>query len=383
MIRIVFVFLVLFFPIFLNADDIVSKELIKKSYKEAQSWFLRSLNDKGVFNYLYDAHLDSFSTKNNAIRQLMASRLLAELASKDRKFLELHQKNLNFIFKHWIVKKDNTSFVYLYDKSKLGSNAMFLRTLTVSPFFNKYKIEAERVKNAILKGVNKDGSMNPFLVEPNYRYSKDYLLTFYSGEALVALIEYYEKVKDKKLLEVIKKSQNFYIEKYAKNLTENYYPAYVPWHTISLNKLYKITKNKQYSNAIFILNDKLLELQDRHMHVGRFFNPETPQYGNPHSSSDGVYTEGLSYALEIAMLLNDEYHTNVYKEAVEIGFSYLRSLQYTKENSIHLPSNEKVIGAFRIRRTKPDAPFSEREGSNIRIDSTQHIMDAMNKYLSL
>jgi hypothetical protein len=58
------------------------------------------------------------------------------------------------------------------------------------------------------------------------------------------------------------KLADYYIEKYVENIEENYYPAYVPWHTIALNKLYKINKNKKYSEAIYILNDKLLEIQN-------------------------------------------------------------------------------------------------------------------------
>jgi hypothetical protein len=45
-----------------------------------------------------------------------------------------------------------------------------------------------------------------------------------------------------------------------------------------------------------VLNDKLLDEMlvfesDILDIVGRFYNPEFPQYGTPHSASDGVYTE--------------------------------------------------------------------------------------------
>ena len=361
----------------------VSKKHLEESYKLSENWFLGAFNDKGLFDYLYDAHKDEHSTSNNAIRQLMASRLLAEMSNEDASLREKHKKNLDFIFKHWVKQKKGMMFILLYGKSKLGANAMMLRTLVASPFYDDYKEEALKFKLAVLYGINPDGSMNPFLVEPDYQYNWDYILTFYTGEALVSLIEYYETEKDPELLRIIKKSQDYYIKRYINEMEKNYYPAYVPWHTISLNKLYKITKDKKYAEAVFALNDKLLEIQDRMHHVGRFFNPSTPQYGNPHASSDGVYTEGLTYAYEIAKLLNDKTRMAIYEEAVKIGFSHLISLQYLDMNSKHLPNPSKAVGAFRIRRSAPDAPFEERTGSNIRIDSVQHTMDAYRKYLGL
>ena len=367
----------------LVAVDIVSQEELEKSYQLSESWFLNSINKEGIFNYLYDAHENKFSDSNNAIRQLMASRLLAEMSSKDASLRDDHKRNLDFIFKHWVKEKQGLNFIVLYGKSKLGANAMMLRTLVASPFYDQYKERAEKFKKAVLYGINKDGSMNPFLIEPKYEYKWDYILTFYTGEALVALLEYYEKEKDPGLLKLIKKSQDFYIDRYVTKMDKNYYPAYVPWHSISLNMLYKITKDKKYSDAIFAMNDKLLEIQDRMHHVGRFYNPATPQYGTPHASSDGVYTEGLTYAYEIAKMLNDQTRMAIYKEALEIGFKHLISLQYNKNNSEHLPAPEKTLGAFRIRRTAPDASFTERTGSNVRIDSVQHTMDAFRKYFSL
>ena len=72
-----------------------------------------------------------------------------------------------------------------------------------------------------------------------------------------------------------------------------------------------------------MLNDELLKIQDttNNETLGRFYNSSTPDYGSPHSSSDGVYTEGLVYAYEVAKLLGDIEHMNIYKNAIELGYS--------------------------------------------------------------
>ena len=385
MLRSVLFFSVLLCTSFLSsnvlAEPKTAKQELERSYKLARSRFIQSLNVNGYFVYAYDPVLNVYPKGNNPIRQLMASRLLAELSREDPSLIPEHQRNLDFVLTKLILEKDDLSLIYMQNSSKLGANAMMLRTLVASPLYDKYKKQVERVKRAVLRSINKDGSMNPYLVEPPYPYQWDYLLTFYTGEALVSLIELYEKTLDAELLAIIKKSQDFYIDKYVRQIEKNYYPAYVPWHSISLNKLYKITKDKKYAQAVFIMSDKLLEMQDRTSDIGRFYNPATPEYGAPHASSQGVYVEGLVYALELAELLGDKARIAAYREAVDLGFLNLISLQYTAENSAHFPAPERAVGGFRIARPAVEVPFAPVEGAEIRIDSIQHTMDGMRKYL--
>lgn len=337
--------------------------------------FSNALRPKGLFRYSFNPREDRYSTKNNAIRQLMATRLMAELALEDPDWVIDHNKNLEFLMKYWYKEEgDSMGYVYYNKKSKLGANAMMLRALVVSPFYEKYKHAASQLCNGLLSLRSEDGSFIPFYKVPeNYEFDKDYLLTFYSGEALVALLEYAEVLHDDDLLDLAKQSQDYYINKYVTKLEENYYPAYVPWHTISMNKLYKLTKDVKYADAIFVLNDKLLEIQDTTHRVGRFYNPKTPKYGNPHGSSDGVYTEGLVYAYEIAKLRNDKFHQDLYLEAIRLSLINLDSLQYKAEDCAGVIHPERCIGVFRTS--------TRNEWS--RIDTGQHIIDALRKLRSL
>ena len=340
----------------------------------AKQWLITNVNEEGYFNYFYNPEEDTYSTKNNMIRQLMASRLLAELSQSEEGLLPTHKKNLKYIFSHWYYELDDKGYIYFSKKSKLGAQAMALRTIIYSPFFDEYEKEAEMIANTIISLQNKDGSFEPFFIEPNYSYKKDYILTFYSGEAILALVEYYEKTNDPKYLSAAEKTQEFYIDRYVTHLDENYYPAYVPWHTLALNKLYKITKNKKYADAIFILNDKLLEIQDgedkgQGGQLGRFYNPETPQYGSPHSSSDAVYTEGLAYAYEIAKMTKDDVHKKRYQRALALAVYNLKKLQYTEEKAEQYSFPEKIRGAIRVNTNDP----------KIRVDTTQHMIDAFMK----
>ena len=353
----------------------IDSEKIDTFLNNANKWFFRNFESKWVFTYGYNAYSGRYSTKNNMIRQLMASRLLAEMSLEDENLVNLHKKNLEFMFQYWYKEEGDLGYIYYNDKSKLWAIAMALRTLAYSPYYEEYKEQWEKLVNTILELQQEDGSFLPRYIEPEYAYEKNYLLTFYSGEAILSLIEYYEKTQDKKYLDAAILSQDYYLEEYVENLEENYYPAYVPWHTMSLNKLYYITRDKKYADAIFVLNDKLLEIQD----VGederfrwRFFNPLFAQYGTPHSSSDGVYTEWLAYAREIARELWDEIHMEKYEQALKLAVGNLVNLQYTEKDS------ELVF--YPILQWAVKTKIGNRD---TRIDTTQHAMDGFRKIRSL
>jgi len=223
----------------------LSYEKINNSLNSAEKWLTSNLKEKGCFNYIYEPSTGEYPDKNNMIRQLMASRLLAELCQTNSSLETLHQKNLDFVFEHWYEEDNETGYIFYNNKSKLGAIAMALRTLIYSPFFDNYQENATKLANSIFSLQNTDGSFEPWFIAPDDTYDKDYLdylLTFYSGEAILSLVEMYIKTNDSIYLATAVKSQDFYIDRYVVHLEDNYYPAYVPWHTQSLNKLYKITR---------------------------------------------------------------------------------------------------------------------------------------------
>ena len=355
--------------------DVTADEL-RYSLDLATNWLLDNFEDDGRFVYAYSPSSGEYSTNNNMVRQLMASRILAELSQDDPDLRNLHRRNLDHIFSHWYLEEGEQGYIYYGGKSKLGAIAMALRTLAHSPFLEEYSDEAEKLANTILALQNPDGSLEPWFIEPGYAYDKDYLLTFYSGEAILSLVEYYLRTSNPVYLDAAVRSQNYYVDKYVTHLSENYYPAYVPWHTQSLSALFKITGDDEYADAIFVLNDELLKIMNQTGEpypdlLGRFYDPAHPEYGTPHSSSDAVYTEGLAYAYEIAGLVGDEEHREKYRQAGILGVHNLMNLQFRGNNMYYLQHPERVVGAIRYNV----------QDNRIRIDTTQHTIDAFIKLL--
>jgi len=363
--------------------NIVTDELprlrdVNESFNAMSGWISANLNDEGFFNYLYFLGSGSYSTSNNMIRQLMASRFLAELAGEDEAYLDLHRRNLEYVFENWYLRDGDFGYIYFSDKSKLGATAMALRTLAYSPLLDEYGVEAGCLANTLIGLQNEDGSFKAWMIEPDYAYDEDYLLTFYSGEAILALTEYYGRTGDERFLDAALKSQNYYLVEYVDRLGENYYPAYVPWHTMSLYRLYQITGNESYVDAVFILNDELLKIQQTEKPEfidvwGRFFNPRYPQYGYPHSSSTGVYLEGVTYAYELARERNDTARMKTYGESVRLASLNIINLQFDSENTYYLNRPERVLGAIRVGVAQ----------NSIRVDTTQHSADAFKRILTV
>ncbi|MCF7844481.1 MAG: glycoside hydrolase family 127 protein [Kiritimatiellales bacterium] len=351
--------------------DLIST--IDGPYELMEEWLRNNMREKGLFHYLYFIDKAEYSSGNNAIRQLMGSRLLAELSKEDESWLPIHKKNLDFLFKYWYKEEGDKGYIFYADKSKLGANAMALRTLVYSPYYDEYEDEAQNLAEGIYSLMDDEGSFLPWYKEPDYEYDKERLLYFYSGEAILSLVEYYERSGDERALEMAIRAQDYYIDRYVYQMDKYYYPAYVPWHTLSLNRLYKITGNAAYANAIFVMNDKLLEILDTTNYIGRFYNPQTPQYGTPHSSSDGVYTEGLAYAYEIAILVGDEERRDHYRAALELAVQNLISLQVTREEGNKHDYPVRVVGGMKVSVTR----------NEVRIDTVQHTMDALRKIVDV
>jgi AMMECR1 domain-containing protein len=355
-----------------------SIEKIKQSLKACEDWMKNNLNDEGYFNYLYYPSNGNYSSSNNMIRQLMSSRWLAEKSNSDYELMAPHKKNLDYVFKFWYKEDKNLGYIFYDQKSKLGAIAMAIRAIVFSPYFEDYKDKAEKLANTIISLQHINGSFSAWYIEPEYESDEDHLLRFYSGEAILSLLEFYNKTNDSRYLESAKSAQDYYINEYVDNLDKNYYPALVPWQTMSLYHLYLLTGEEKYVDAMFVLNDELIKMQNTDGKpyadfLGRFYDPKRPEYGVPASSSTAIYVEGLCYAYEIAKIVKDTERMFEYKKAIILGAHSLMNLQFTGPDMYYLGHPERVEGAIK----------SSESNNSIRVDNTQHTIDAFNKIINL
>ncbi len=335
-----------------------------------RDYLLHNVQDDGSFVYLYTIDGNpKEDVKKGIIRQLLTFRVVAKLCQQgDQEFCQIHKKNLDYIFKSGIYQvsgSEQAGYLLYNDVAALGSNALALRLLMSSPYFDQYQLQAEALLNGIKKVQQADGSFQPYLVKPQGEFDYARKERFYSGEAVLALMEYYRKTNNQQILDMAKKSEDYYLVKYVDNMQKNYYPAYVPWHTMALSKLWHTTNDLKYTEAIFKLNDELLKMQDNWDYIGRFYSPEHPEYGKPHSASDAIYSESLVTAYRIALELNDEARQRNYMFAIKQSLGNIASLQLCNKSNPFNDIPRKLCGSLQVRK---NSQF-------IRVDSLAHTMD--------
>jgi hypothetical protein len=181
---------------------------------------------------------------------------------------------------------------------------------------------------------------------------------FYSGEAILALFELYQKTKNTSIYDAALSAQTYYLYQYVNNISTSFHPAYVPWHTQTLFHFYNETKNETYASAVFAMNNNLVKMQQRtnKSTIGRFYDPIHKIYGPIHSSSDALYTEGLVYAYQLADACDRTDLKQQYQTAFLLGAYRLKSLQYTDY------SNTETFGGIKYSSDDP----------RIRVDSVSH-----------
>ena len=286
-----------------------------------------------------------------------------------------HRRNLGFVLKHWYRETGaELGHIRYAGKSKLGANAMALRALVASPDLERrYLLQAQRLARGIQSLADASGAFEPWFVKPKYPYDAQYLLTFYSGEAILALAEYALATGDLDAMRTAVRSQRFYLARYVDAIDRYYYPAYVPWHTQSLLLLHRETGEPTFARAVGLLNDTLLTFLDRTTYKGRFHDPAYPHYGPPHSAADAVYVESLAYAFELALEQADQMRVRRYGEAIILGLGHLVDLQYTTGMVPPSADPARVVGAFRASVEDPE----------IRVDSVQHAIEAFGQVRSV
>ena len=356
----------------------VTPEKIFETIELARGWMLLNLDEDGYFNYGYSPSREEYFTTNNMIRQFLSSRWLAEESKSNKELEFLHRVNLEYILRNWYRQEGELGYIYFGEKSKLGAMAMAISTIARSPLYEEYADYARKLTNTVLSMQDEDGSFDAWFIEPDYAFDEDSLLRFYSGEGMLGMLELYETSREEKYLEAMKVSQDFYMEKYVDNIEENYSPALIPWQTMSMSKLYMITGDRKYIEPIFILNDRLIGMQDQEGQpypdfLGRFYDPLHPEYGPPNSGSTSPYVESLAYAYEIASMEGDQERMAAYKKAMILGIHNLMNCQFKGADMYYLEHPERVEGALRYRM------YDNR----IRIDTTQHTLDALLKVVEI
>lgn len=146
----------------------------------ATEWLLRNVQDDGSVPYQYAIHRAEYDWSNNEVRQLLISRLLAQMATESEILLRCHRRNLSYVLSNWYREtQDGLGYTFRQQKSKVGAIGVALQTLVASPDHERFLGTRDRLAATILSLVDKRGAIQPWFRSPSYPYDATRLLYFY------------------------------------------------------------------------------------------------------------------------------------------------------------------------------------------------------------
>ncbi|MFO7736356.1 MAG: hypothetical protein R6W70_09120 [bacterium] len=330
---------------------------IKETIDLAVDWYIENQHENGRFMYTYYPDREKEPEEGWCLRDLNAQYVLSEIAveRKHAELLKSVRKNLE-MYKNALVTENGRLFLHwkkhLADSSIASTSFLMTTMLILDDDMNTAKKLAESIMD--LQGEN--GRFKTDFVKKTDSETNQ---LYYPGETLLALSYYYDKTKDKRVLEVAEKAYEFYTDFFHNKKSD----PFVPWQARAYKRFYEITGERKYASFVFRMMDWLLDS----------YPPlENSMPGKEGAlklrfASTGVYTEGLAEAYELAVSLNDRNRIKRYGKALKGAAKYLTNLQYKEIDAYQFRKPDKIVGAMTMK------PFD----NETRLDATYHAVGAL------
>ena len=282
------------------------------------------------FTSYYLTNGSSFDSSMEMIPQLMASRLLAELAQSNASLLTCHQENLETIFSQGFVENATYGYLRFQNMSTLGITALFLQTLLCSPFYeNSYRMEATALASTLLLLQNDNGSFQRQYPNEDVMASQPLYTEGEVAWAIISLDTYATATGNITYRTAASRSQSCYLKQLT-TIANASRTSLIPWYTFSLSAMYWSTGNLSFAVAILPLNDELLPVQDRITGdtLGRFTMDQQPDSTVSSLYDTALCTRAFLHAYQMATLFNDTARQTSFRTAALAGLYYLIQRYY-------------------------------------------------------
>ncbi|MDE0391273.1 MAG: hypothetical protein OXI57_04295 [Rhodospirillales bacterium] len=336
-------------------------------------WMVDNLSAEGALPYKYWPSQGAESPSDNAIRQFLATRSLAQLGelrgSADMR--EAARRNLRFNLNRYFQDIGGGRGAIVEETgAKLGAAALAALTILESPARQEFLPALTKLAAGVASLADHEHGFRTFFFPPE-RDGANW--NFYSGEALLFWAEALRRGADcapslEQCADVFARCRARHCE--ARN------PAFVPWHTQACTSLFAHSGRLEFVDFAFEISDWLLPMQQWDGLPtdlrGRFYNPKRPEFGPPHASSTGVYLEGFADAAALARAVGDHARASTYDRAIRRGLRSLRQLQFRDErDAFYVSRKKRVMGALR----------TEVYDNAVRVDSAAHALTAAIKIM--
>ena len=344
----------------------------------AAGWMSRNLHDDGRMTYKYWPSPRKESDANNMIRQWMATLALIRSArhNGDDALMQRAAENIDYNLAHFYREEDGLGLIEWSGKIKLGAVALAALALFEHPDTERWQAQHRALARTVETMHEPSGAFQTFY-EPAARTDGQ---NFYPGEALLYWATRYERSRDDDLLARIMRSFRYYRAWHLD--PDNRNPAFIPWHTQALYKVWRITGDDALRDFIYRMNDWLIDQMQQTADeapypdvAGRFYKAGG-EYGPPHASSTGVYLEGLADAYALARAEGDKTRSDRYRTAIRRGLRNVMQLQFADDiDMFYVPDSLRNRVRGGIRETVYN--------NEIRCDNVQHNLMAAYRILDV
>lgn len=176
--------------------------------------------------------------------------------------------------------------------------------------------------------------------------------------------------------EVLRKAVAFYLPWWRTNKSVEF----IPWQTAAYTEAYLSTRDPQFANAVYEMNDWLTSLQYSKIdprNPGWYGGFRTFEEGRIVESTPTVRTgscaESLAEACRLARHQGDVTRCNRYAETTERALQFLTTLQYTEASTQHFADwyRPRLVGGF----------HGSLQDGKLRLEYTQIALSALLQYL--
>ncbi|MCA9717854.1 MAG: hypothetical protein KC468_24495, partial [Myxococcales bacterium] len=363
--------------------DAVTRESVERLARLLGDYLFEHVAEDGALTYLTDPALgEDVDGTNNMIRQWMATCAMSRHA---RHFgqaprFELVARNIEHNLARYYHEEPDPrggaplGMIEYGNMVKLGAVALAALAIYEHPSRERFAAQEQGLRRLVAWLWERGGGDGSFftLYKP---LGDQHARNFYPGEALLLWAFLYRESRDPALLDRIMRSMRLYRDWHRR--PENRKPAFIPWHTQAYYLVWQLTRDPELRDWIFEMSDWLVPMQRARARfpdaAGQFYDPQHEDYGPPHSSSTGVYIEGLIDAFALARELGDEARVARYREAIVRGVRNIMQLTFKGPiEGWYAFDPQRVRGGVR----------SNAYNNRIRCDNVQHNLMGILKVLS-
>jgi len=340
----------------LEPKDITQAEL-QRRLALAEQWFTHNAGSGGMLEYVYYPSQNSYDSGMNHVRQIATLWSMTQLPERSQELEEMIANTFTY-YQRFIECNADRCTIHIDEQGKLAYNAFMILALLHAPETQANAALRDKLAAGILHQQRTDGSYSTY-----FGKDSDSGINFYPGEAMLALMQLYEKTGNEKYVQSVRSAFSYYRDYWRENRST----AFVPWHIQANLLLYKATRDQQVADFVFEMADWLIRGYQITESAYKDYVGGVPK-NNP-GCSTSTHMEGINDAYALAKMVGDEPRQNAYRESIRNGTRFILLSQYTPENTFYLSNRKRAIGGFR-------ASLINNQQRN---DYTQHAVSAIMK----